>query len=516
MWKVKSSKTGYALAMGTRTTFGPFVLDRARKRLTRNGQSVPISHRGYIVLEALLDADGAPVSKDALMARAWPDTVIEEGNLTVLVSTVRRQLGEDADAMIVTVPRIGYRLVAQAEAPALDRGGPPLIAVLPFANHGSVAEDGYFADGVVDDIITALSRFKTFAVMSRGSTFALREKGADARSAAREFGIRYALEGSIRRMGDRLRVTAQLLDAASGAALWADRFDGTLADIFTFQDRITESVVGVIEPTVRRAEIERARRKPAANVDAYDLFLRAVPMVDAPGPERHAEAIELLNKAMELDPAFALPRVYAALVYEARMSLRVAPLGNRDKETCIELARGALAVGGGDPLVRALCGFLIFRIENDLSGLEGLRTAVRENPNNVQILTAAANGVGVYGDLEESIGYHKRAYALSPGSNDVYWNLFGLGCSYFCLGNYEAAIEWCLKSLGTFNDLIFSYICLACSYAALDRLEDARTMVVHVRELNPTLSIKLIEDGVQDPFAVAVIPWLRKVGFPER
>lgn len=501
--------------MAGRTTFGPFVLDRARKQLTRNGQPVPISHRGYIVLEALLDADGAPVSKDALMARAWPDMVIEEGNLTVLVSTIRRQLGGDADAMIVTVPRIGYRLVAQAETTAVDRAGPPLLAVLPFANHGSVAEDGYFADGVVDDIITALSRFKTFAVMSRGSTFALREKGADARTAAREFGIRYALEGSIRRMGDRLRVTAQLLEATGNTPLWADRYDGTLADVFTFQDRITESVVGVIEPTIRRAEIERARRKPAASVDAYDLYLKALPMVYAPGPERHAEAIELLNRAAELDPGFALPRVYAAMVYEARMSLRAPPLGNHDRETCVELARSALALGGSDPLVRALCAFLLFRVEHDVSALEGLRAAVRENPNNVLILTAAADGVGVYGDLEESIGYHQRAYALSPGSNEAYWNLFGLGASYFSLGNYEAAIEWCLKSLGTLNDLIYSYICLACSYAALDRLDEAQAMVRRVRELNPALTIKLIEDGVQDPFAVAVIPWLRKVGFPE-
>ena len=190
--------------MAGRTTFGPFTLDRVRKRLTRDGQAVPISHRGYVVLEALLDADGAPVSKDALMARAWPDMMIEDGNLTVLVSTIRRQLGEDADAMIVTVPRVGYRLVAKADAAGRkEPAGPPLIGS-SFANHGSLAEDGYFADGVVDDIITALSRFKSFAVMSRGSTFALREKGADARTAAREFGIRYALEGSIRRMGDRL------------------------------------------------------------------------------------------------------------------------------------------------------------------------------------------------------------------------------------------------------------------------------------------------------------------------
>src|SRR4051794_17127438 len=171
LWKVKSSKIPLCWrSMNGRTSFGPFVLDRVRRQLTRNGQSVPVGHRGYNLLETLLDAGGEPVSKDTLMERVWPGTAIEEGNLTVLVSAVRRQLGEATDAVIVTVPRIGYRLMAQPERAQPDRGGPPLIAVLPFANHGSSAEDGYFADGVVDDIITALSRFKGFAVVSRGST----------------------------------------------------------------------------------------------------------------------------------------------------------------------------------------------------------------------------------------------------------------------------------------------------------------------------------------------------------
>jgi len=506
---------------GGRTSFGPFVLDRERRQVTRNGQSVPVGHRGYILLETLLDAGGEPVSKDVLMERAWPGTAIEEGNLTVQVSTLRKQLGGEADAFIITVPRIGYRLVSQMSPTerAKTDAGPPLIAVLPFANHGSAAEDGYFADGVVDDIITALSRFKTFAVVSRGSTFALRERGADVRTAAAELGVRYALEGSIRRIGDRLRVTAQLLDAASGASLWADSYDGVLADIFSYQDRITQSVVGVIEPTIRKAEIERARRKPPANVDAYDLYLKALPMIYAPRPEWHAEAIGLLNQAATLDPGFALPRAYAASIYETRLSMRVPPLGNRDVETGVELARAALALGTHDPLVRAISGYVLFRLTNDVSTIEGLRSAVRENPNSVTILTYAASGVGMHGCLEESIEYHARAYALSPGSPEAYDNLSGLANSHFCLGNYEASIEWALKSLATFNDLIYNYVCLTCCYAALDRMDDARAMMRRVREINPQLSIKLIEDGAAgkgDPFAVAIVPWLRKVGFPER
>ena len=355
--------------------------------------------------------------------------------------------------------------------------------------------------------------------MSRSSTFALRDKGANVQMAAAEFGVRYALEGSVRRIGDRLRVTAQLLEASTGASLWADRYDGALADIFSFQDRITESVVGIIEPTIQRAEIQRARRKPAANLDAYDFYLKALPLVYAPGPAGHAEAIELLNKAIELDPGFALPRACAALVYETRMSLRVPPLGNRDVEAGVELARSALALANDDPLVRAICGYVLFRLTNDLTAIEGLRSAVRENPNNATILTHAADGVGMHGCLEESIEYHTRAYALSPGSPQAYANLWGLAGSNFALGNYQAAIEWSLKSLGTFNDLIYNFVCLACSYAALDRMDEARAMADRALKINPSLSIKLIEDGAAgkgDPFAFAIIPWLRKVGFPER
>ena len=507
--------------MGSTTTFGPFVLDRERKQLTRHGHPVAVGHRGYLLLEALLDAEGEAVTKDKLMERVWPASAVEEGNLTVLVSAVRRHLGDEVTG-IVTVPRVGYRLLTLpkgADRATADRSGPPLIAVLPFANHGNIAEDGYFADGMVDDIITALSRFRTFAVVSRGSTFALRQRGADVNSVAAELGVRYALEGSIRRIGDRLRVTARLLDATTGAALWADRYDGALADVFTFQDRLMQSVVGVIEPTIRKAEIERARRKPAASVDAYDLYLRALPLVYAPGSEQHAEAIRLLGKASELDPTFALPRAYAALIYEIRLSMRVPPLGNRDAETSLELARSALDLGGDDPLVRSICAYVLFRIGNDVSALEALRIAVRENPNNAAILTHAADGVGMYGCLEESIDYHSRAYALSPGSHEAYQNLFGIGGSHFLLGHYEIAIEWSLKSLATFNDLIYTHVCLTCCYAALDRMDEAYASARRVLEINPALSIKLIEEGAagkDDAFAVGIIPWLRKVGFPER
>lgn len=508
--------------MAGKTTFGPFVLDRDRRELTRGGQAVPVGHRGYTLLEALLDAGGEAVSKETLMARVWPGTVIEEGSLTVQVSALRRQLGEGADAMIVTVPRIGYRLVARADAPvqaAPERAGPPLVAVIPFANLGAASDDGYFADGVVDDIVTALSRFKSFAVISRGSSFALRESGVDARTAAARLGVRYALEGSIRRSGDRLRLTAQLLDVQTAAQLWGERYDGPLSDVFTFQDRITERVVGTIEPEIRKAEIERARRKPTSSLGAYDLFLRALEHIHKPHFETHSEALDLLRRSAELDPDFALPLAHAAWIYEKGISLRAPSIGDDDAATSIDLARQALRIGAFDPLVRAICGWVLYRVGSDRLGVEALRQAVAENPNNVTILMLASAGVGL-GEpgSDEAFAFAARAYELSPGAPEAYQLLSSMGGSELERGNYEAAIEWSLKSLATFNDWLFTYITLTAAYAFLDRMEEARAMLQRVREISPQLTIKVIEDGraIDDAFADAVIPGLRKAGLPEQ
>ena len=179
-----------------------------------------------------------------MIERAWPGTIVEEGNLTTQIATLRKVLGHEAEAFIVTVPRVGYRLIAQSAHHIPSVAGPPLIAVLPFADLSGDTNQGYFADGVVEDIITALSRFKNFGVLSRGSTFALKGAPGDPRVLAAEMGIRYALEGSVRRAGERVRVAARLVEAKTGVQLWGDRFDGVFADIFDFQDQITESVVG--------------------------------------------------------------------------------------------------------------------------------------------------------------------------------------------------------------------------------------------------------------------------------
>jgi TolB-like protein len=502
--------------MGERTAFGPFVLDRQRRRLTRDGNEVPVGHRGYTLLETLLDAGGEPVGKEALMERVWPGTVIEEGSLTVQVSALRRQLGDGS--LIITVPRVGYRFVAPPEEMRVGRDGPPLIAVLPFANHASGPEDGYFADGVVEDIITALSRFKSFAVLSRGSTFALRPLGDKARAAASELGARYLLEGGIRRMGDRLRVTAELSEASSGTQLWAERYEGTTGDVFAFQDSITASVAGKVEPTIRHAEIERVRRKPTQSLDAYALLLKAMPLVNAPGMDGHSEALALLQEAAQLDPDYALPRAYAAWVYEKRFSLRAPPLGERDVEDCIALARLAMKLDSHDPLIRAICGYLLYRVADDPSGLLSLRQAVTENPFNVTILQLAGMSVGViHGAVEEGLAYSTRAYELSPGAPEAYQFLQAMASMEFMRGNVETAIDLGLKVLSTFNEWMFTFILLTASYARLNRMNEAREMLRRLLQLNPRLTIQRLESNLatDHAFAEMAMPYLRTAGLPE-
>ncbi|MFD1255073.1 winged helix-turn-helix domain-containing tetratricopeptide repeat protein [Devosia equisanguinis] len=503
-------------AMGT--TLGPFTLDHERRQLMRDGRTLALGQRGYVLFETLAEAGGAAVSKDTLMERAWPGLVVEESNLSVQISALRRALGADGDSIVITVPRIGYRLVVRPPSSETLRG-PPLIAVLPVLNQGSGDEENDFSDGTVDDVITALSRFKTFAVLSRSASFALRDRGSNAATAARELGVRYILEVGVRRRADRLRVTAQLLSADVGAALFAESYDGSASEVFAFQDRITQAVVGVIEPAIRTAEIERVRRKPPESLDAYDLFLKALPMVYAPTPQRHEEALALLQKSAELDPSFGLPLAYAAWIYEKRISARLPSLGNSDHDNCIALAHAALKVGRSDPIVRAICSFVLYRLERNAAMLEGLREAVRENPNNVVILNLSGIGHQMSGDADEALRCRRRAYELSPSAPDAYVSLHGMGAAEMMRGNLETAVQWCLRSLATFNEWPFTYMTLATCYERLGRMDDARAMVRRLRELNPTLTLTALEEGVDrcdDAYGLAVIPSLRAAGLPER
>src|SRR5215472_8324560 len=296
--------------------FGRFRLDlaRARRQLLLDERPLQMGDRALQVLCALAAAKGALVSKDELMARVWAGQVVEENNLQVQISTLRKVLDPEGtgESWIVTVPGRGYRLLGAAERPALLLPDKPSLVVLPFQNISGDPDQEYFADGMVEEITTALSRIRSLFVIARNSAFTYKGRAVDVRQVGRELGVRYVLEGSVRKAGSRVRITGQLVEAATGTHLWADRFEGTLEDVFDLQDRMTASVVAAIEPNVRAAEIQRARRKPVENLQAYDLMLRALPRMYALTRDGLEDAARLLREAIEIDPSYAPALAYLA------------------------------------------------------------------------------------------------------------------------------------------------------------------------------------------------------------
>jgi TolB-like protein len=474
---------------------GPFTLFPGRE-LRRDGRILAVGQRGLMVLEPMLRADGAVVTKSDLMDQAWQGLVVEEGNLTVQIAALRKELGARPDGgdWIVTVPRVGYRFAAEpapSEAAASVEAGRPTLAVLPFVNFSEADQNDYFADGLVADLITALSRFRSFAVVSRTSSFAYKGRAIDAREVARQLGVRYLLEGSVRRAGQRVRVTVQLIDATSGVHIWATSFDGEFDQIFDFQDRVTESVVGLVEPQIRRAEIERLRRSWPASPQAYDHFLRALPHFYSRDPNGYLEALRHLDQAIALQPDYAVALAYASWAYARRGVVALEFLSPADAERCIALARQALLYGGDDPVVMAIAAHSLLVIGHMKQ--EGLATASRAmeaNPNNVVVLVLVGICNMVMGDLELAETAYKRAYTLSPGGLEAYESLAGVGFTYYLRGSYETAIEWLERSRATLVDWPPTYWMLGAALAHLGRMDEARETVRRLKTIAPHTTLE--------------------------
>ncbi len=324
--------------MSTDFAFGPFILDRQRGRLLREGRPVAVSSKGLRLLEALLGSPGRVLTKTELMQAAWGDAAVEESNLSVQIAALRKQLGPTVDGgdWITTIPRVGYRFVglpakapieriAKPEALPTGREHRPSIAVLPFANLSGDKEQEYLADGITEDIITALTRFRWFFVIARNSSFAYKHKSLDAKQIAHELGVQYLLEGSVRRSGQQIRISAQLVEAASGKHIWAERYDLELTEVFAIQDAIAERVAGAIEPELLKTEGVQAAARHTGNITAWDLVRRGTWHFHQVTRENHLKARELFRQACKLDPE--LPEAHLWL---GRVSAGVVPYGWSD------------------------------------------------------------------------------------------------------------------------------------------------------------------------------------------
>lgn len=499
--------------------FGPFVLDRRREALLRDGETVTLSHRGYLLLETLLEAQGEAVEKSALIERAWPGMMVEDGNLTVQIAALRKALGEEGETQIITVPRVGYRLALPVDETVESSVITPIVAVLPFQNLGGDKAQDYFADGVAEDIITALSRFRSFAVIGRNPAFVYKDRDVDIRQVAQELRVRYVVEGSVRLAGDRLRVTAQLVDTETGTQLWGEKFDGTAAQVFDVQDRITESVVSIVEPRVRQAEIERSRRERPGSLAAYDLYLRAIPHFDAETPADNIMAYELLTRAIALEPAYAIALTLAAGTLSNQISMGWPAFVPNNREKCIELVQTALTYGAGDATVLAHCSVMLIHIAHDYDrGMRTTERALELNPNNIKVLLCAGISYVHCGPVEQAIALSRRALTISPGDRDGYFSMTTIAHANMVLGNYEEALRWAerAQALNPHNNP--THWMLIASNAQLDRMVEARRRLAEFHAMVPEVTIASIVAGQprKDPSRLAaIIEGLRKAGMAE-
>lgn len=375
--------------------------------------------------------------------------------------------------------------VEDASLPLPDR---PSIAVLPFDNMSGDAEQDYFADGMVEDIITGLSRIKWLFVIARNSSFVYKGKAVDIKQAGRELGVRYVLEGSVRKAPDRLRVTAQLIEAETGRHVWADRYDRTLDDVFTLQDELTMTVVAVIEPNLRQAEIERVKRKRPDSLDAYDLVLRAVPDVYPAMPDRAASALPMLEAALEMEPEYAQAHGFAAWSHE----ILFARGGGHDENrlAAIHHAQAAIAHGRDEAIALSLGGFVMGLVAHDRDAArQAFEAALALSPSSAITYNLGSVVAAIAGDADRAIEWGERALRLSPVDPMNYAPWMSITYGRFQRGEYEAAAEAAQKIFQANPYWSTAHLLLAATHAKLGRVDAAKSAANRVLELEPGFTI---------------------------
>jgi adenylate cyclase len=371
--------------------------------------------------------------------------------------------------------------------PSLSLPNKPSIAVLPFQNLSGDAQQEYFADGMVEEIVTALSRIRWLFVIARNSSFIYRGRAIDIKQVGRELGVRYVLEGSVRRAGERVRITGQLIDALDGTHLWADRFDGSLENIFDLQDSVAISVAGAIEPTLQAAEIRRSSNRPTDNVSAYDLYLRALPLWRSLERSDLISALRLLEQASEQDPRFG-PALALAAVCRHHLDINgwVENM-ETNRRAAIDLARRAILVAGDDPDVLAYGGFALAYFGEDLGSATALIDRSLELNSNFARGWFWSGWVRLYGgDTETAAKHFATSIRLSPRDR---WaiHLTGLGVADFFEHRFDEAIAKLRLSLEEISGHATTYRFLAASYAHTGRYEEGREILQRLRALTPVV-----------------------------
>jgi TolB-like protein/Tfp pilus assembly protein PilF len=430
------------------------------------------------------------------MLNAWPSSVdarlaiVSLGIAIIVGDVLWRRRASDRPRLLTSE---SHRI---SEGGELDRSltlpDKPSIAVLPFANLSGDLEQEYFADGVVEDIITALSRVKWFFVIARNSSFTYKGKNADVKQVARELGVRYVLEGSVRKAGNKVRITAQVIDGTNGTHVWADSFDGALEDIFDLQDRITASVVTAVQPNLQLAEFERLKQKPPANFDAYDLALRAQQHWYEFTEEGFAAALVCLKKALTIDPAYAPAMAMIAYCLSYRR-LQGWAKDVAELTEGLRLASRAIELAKDDSQVLWMAAFAVLHLAMDRQrARELIDRSLLLNPNSAPALTVAANLETYSGDQAKALELLRRAERLNPRDPRIWFRTQGMAVAHFMEGRFDEAASYAQKALAQNPRFGPALRILAASLAKLGRRDKAAEAVREMLKLEPQLTISKI------------------------
>src|SRR6267378_1881747 len=527
--------------MDVRFLFENYCLDADRRELACGSELIAIGPKVFDLLLYLVQNRDQVVTRDDLLQAIWQGRIVSESTLTSHVNAVRKAIGDTGkqQRLIRTVARKGLRfvgpvreefppgrtavaapdIVAETSGSMLALPDSPSIAVLPFRNLSGDAEQDYFADGVVADIITALSRIRWLFVIARNSSFTYKGRTVDEKQVGRELGVRYVVEGSVRQSQSRVRITGQLVDAATGTHLWAERFEGRLDDIFELQDQIATSIVGAIASRLERAEIERARRKPTGNLSAYDNYLRAMPHLHRGTREAIDEALPLFYKAMQLDPEFASAHAMAAWCHFWRKINGW--MTDRPQEIAegVRLARLAVELGKDDAVALTRGGHALAHLAGDLDGgIALVDKALVLNPN-----LAAAWFLGgflrtVRGDPDAAIEFFTRAMRFSPLDPEMFRMQAGMALSHLFAGRFDMASSWAEQSFRQLPSFLAAVAIIAASHALAGRTEQARIAVKHLQKLDPTFRVSSLEGWIpirRPEHLARFATGLRLAGLPE-
>jgi TolB-like protein/DNA-binding winged helix-turn-helix (wHTH) protein/Tfp pilus assembly protein PilF len=539
-----------------RLCFEEFALDLTRGCLRSGDRDIDLRPKAFAVLHHLAKNAGRLVPKQELYQAVWPDVVVCDDSLVQCIRELRDKLGDEGHRLIKTVHRRGYLLdvtvstsdfaegfstasaspvattsAAASLVPSLDQGDrkarlslpipdKPSIAVLPFQNMTGDPEQEYFADGMVEDIITGLTRFRRLFVIARNSSFTYKGRAVDVKQVGRELGVRHLLEGSVRKSANRIRIAGQLIDAASGTHLWADRFEGALEDVFELQDQVTASVVGAIWPRLQQTEFERVRRKPTESLDAYDLLLRGQANAYKWTRDGNDEALRLYYKAIERDPDFSEAYAAAADCFTRRKGFGWVIDREQEVAEARRLARRAVQLGKDDACVLRFAGFALAYVVGDLDdGAAFIDRALLINPN----LASARLHSGMVklwlGEPDRAVEHFAQAMRLSPTDLALFIMQGGTAHAHFFAGRYDEALSWAKMALREQPDSHGALRIAAASCALTGRDEEAKRLMARLLEVDPAVRISTLNNVVgpyrQPEYLAKYGDALRKAGLPE-